>query len=129
MALEGDAIRIHLAQARKRHDLKAAGIRQDRSVPIHEAMQATKPRDTFSARPQHKVIGIAEHHARTGGAHRIRGHGLYRTSGANGHENGRWYFAMGGVQHPCPRRAILCFVLPGKSHGVTSVRNSKDESP
>ena len=98
-------------------------------MPIHEAMQAAKPRNAFSARAQHEVIGIAEHHACTGGAHRIRGHGLDRAGGADRHENRRWHFTMGSVQYARARRAILCFVLPGKCHGVSLARNSKDESP
>ena len=98
-------------------------------MPIHETMQATKPRNAFSARPQHEVIGIAEHHARTRGAYRIRRHGLYRAGGADRHENRRWHFTMGRVQYARARRAILCFVLPAKCHGVSLARNSKDESP
>ena len=52
-------------------------------MPIHEAMQATKPRDALCPRPQHEVIGIAQHHAGTRGAHRIGSHGLDRAGGAD----------------------------------------------
>ena len=98
-------------------------------MPIHEAMQATQPCDALCPRPQHEVIGIAEHHARTRGAHRICSHGLYCTSGADRHENRRWHFTMGGVQYARARRAVLGLVLPGKRHCVSSARNSSDESP
>ena len=64
MRLEGHAVGVELAQLRQRHDLEAAGIRQDRSGPVHEAVQSAEPRDAFRAGPQHQVVGVAEHDAR-----------------------------------------------------------------
>ncbi len=60
MRLEGDAGLVELPQLRQRHDLKAAGIRQNRVRPVHEFLQATQFGDALRARPQHQVIGIAE---------------------------------------------------------------------
>ena len=37
MRLEGDAVLLDAAELGQRHDLKAAGIGEDRSVPAHEA--------------------------------------------------------------------------------------------
>ena len=51
---------VDLAEFRQRHDLKAAGVGEDRIGPIGEGMQPAKRRHPLGARPQHQVIGVAE---------------------------------------------------------------------
>ena len=87
-----------VAQLGQRHDLEAAGIRQDRPRPVHEAVQSAEPRDTFGARPQHQVVGVAEHDPGSGRAHRVRGHRLHGAGGADRHEGGCGHVAMCRVQ-------------------------------
>ena len=61
MGLKGHAAFVELAQLRERHDLKAAGIGEDRPWPVHELMQAAERGDALGARPQHQMIGVGEH--------------------------------------------------------------------
>ena len=90
----------------QRHDLEAAGVGQDRAGPVHEAVQAAEPRDALGAGPQHQVVGVAEHDAGAGGAHRVRGHRLHRAGGADRHEGRRRHVAVRGVQHAGARGAV-----------------------
>ncbi len=106
MRSERHPVGVELPKFGQRHDLEAAGIRQDRAGPVHEAMQSTEPRDAFGARPQHQVIGVAQHDAGTGGAHRVGGHRLHCAGGADRHEGGGVHVAMRGVQHARARGPI-----------------------
>src|SRR5215471_1954575 len=44
MRTEGHAFVLDLAQLRQRHDLKSAGVGQNRARPVHEPMQTAKRR-------------------------------------------------------------------------------------
>ena len=96
MRLERDAVRVELTQLRQRHDLEAAGIGQDRTRPVHEAMQPAKRGDAFGAGAQHQVVGVAEHDLGAGRAHRIGGHRLHRAGRADRHEGRRRDVAVRG---------------------------------
>ena len=50
-----------LRKRRQRHHLEAAGIGQDRQRPVHERVQAAERGDALGARPQHQMVGVAEH--------------------------------------------------------------------
>ena len=78
-----------LRSSGQRHDLEAAAIGQDRARPVHEAVQPAEPRDALGAGPQHQVVGVAEHDAGAGRAHRVGGHRLDRAGGADRHEDRR----------------------------------------
>jgi len=69
MRAEGYRLLVDLAQFRERHDLETAGIGKDRVRPVHEPVQPAERRDPLGARPQHQVIGVAEHDVGAGGAH------------------------------------------------------------
>jgi hypothetical protein len=118
MGLERHAVGIELAQAGQRHDLKPARIGQDRARPIHEPVQPSERRDPLGARPEHQVIGIAEHHGGTGGAHRVRRHRLHRAGGANRHEHRRRHIAVRGAQRAGAGGAIRC--MQGELHARCS---------
>jgi hypothetical protein len=106
MRLEGDALGVHGAQLGQRHHLKAAGIGQDRTWPVHHAVQPAKAFHPLGAGAQHQVVGVAQHHRRPGGAHRVGGHRLHRAGGADRHEHRRFHRAVRGVQHAGPRGAV-----------------------
>ena len=89
VAAEFDALLGQLAQLAEAHHLIAAGIGQDRAVPVHEPVKTAKPRDAFGAGAQHKVIGVAEDYVRAGCTHSLRLHRLDRGGGANRHEGRR----------------------------------------
>ena len=61
MGAEHHAVLVELAQAGERHHLEAAGVGEDRMRPADESVQAAERRDPLRARPQHQVIGVAEH--------------------------------------------------------------------
>ncbi|MND81057.1 hypothetical protein D3C80_728430 [compost metagenome] len=88
MALEGDALLVELAQAGQGHDLEAAAIRQDRTIPADQLVQATEARDAFSTGTQHQVIGIAEDDIGAGVLDLVEIHRLDRANGADRHEGG-----------------------------------------
>ena len=89
MRLEGDAMLVDAPELRQRHDLVAAGIGEDRSVPMHELVQAAEPGDALGAGPQHQMIGVGEDDVGAGRAHVLGEHGLDRGAGADRHEGRR----------------------------------------
>ncbi len=103
---EGHAVVGQLAQVGQRHHLEAAGIGQDRPGPVHEPVQPAQPLDPLRARPQHQVIGVAEHDLGARSPHRVGRHRLDRRRGADRHEGRRLDGAVGGVQPAAPRRAV-----------------------
>ncbi|GAV35157.1 hypothetical protein ROTAS13_02829 [Roseomonas sp. TAS13] len=129
MRMEGDAVGIHLPQLAQRHDLEAAGIRQDRAGPVHHAVQPAQAADALRAGAQHQVIGVAQDHAGAGGAHRVGGHRLHRAGGAHGHEDRRRHLAMRGVQRAGTGAAIRGLEREGKGQGAESSRRSSEASP
>ena len=84
-----------LAQA---EHLVAAGIREDRAVPAHEAVQAAEGRQRRIARPLKQVEGIAEQHLGAGLPKCLRRHALHRAVGAARHERWGLNGAVGGRQ-------------------------------
>ncbi len=99
---EGDARFRDLAQFRQRHYLEAAGIGQDRTGPIHEAMQAAQSLDHLRSRAQHQVIGVGEDHLRARRADVFGPERLDRRRRAHGHEGGRFHRPMGATEPPAP---------------------------
>jgi hypothetical protein len=87
MRAEGHRVLADFSQIRKRHHLKAAGIRQHRSTPTGEALQAAECGDPLGARPQHQMIGVAEHDIGAGVARLAPMHAFHGTRGANRHES------------------------------------------
>ena len=106
MRLEAHALFGDLAQLRQRHHLEAAGIGQDRPLPVHEFVQAAQPRDALRAGPQHQVIGVAENDVGAGLAHGLRQHRLHRRRRADRHEGGRADVAARRCDHAGARRAV-----------------------
>jgi hypothetical protein len=62
--LELHPLLAHRPQRLEREDLKAAGIRQDRSRPLHELVQPTQVADHLIPGPQVQVVRVGEHHLR-----------------------------------------------------------------
>jgi hypothetical protein len=88
VGLEGHPGLVDLAQGGERHDLKAAGIGEDRIRPVHELVQAAESRDALGARAQHEVIGVAQDDV---GSERLDLIGIHRLDsggGADRHEGG-----------------------------------------
>ena len=57
---EGDALLPDLAQSRKGEHLEAAGVRQDRAVPVHELMQSAHLAHHIVAGAQMQVVRVGK---------------------------------------------------------------------
>ena len=95
-ALERDPVVVHLRI--EGEDLEAARIGEGEPVPAGEPTEATEPFDEIGARPQHQVVGVAEHDLRAdafvvGGAEVLDG-----AACPHRHEQ------RGGVAAACRRR-------------------------
>jgi hypothetical protein len=88
MAAELDTVLADRAQRCEREHLEATRVREDGSLPAHEAMQAAELRDKLIAGTEVQMIGVRQNHLR---AHRLqifRVERLYRAERAHGHEGG-----------------------------------------
>lgn len=102
--------------ARKRKDLKAAAVCQNRPGPLHEGMQPAQLFDQSLAGAQGQMIGVGENDLGTRGLHLVRGHRLDGTVGADRHEGRRLDGAMGRVESPGASLAGGCFERVVKGH-------------
>src|ERR1700676_4770068 len=124
-----------LAQLRQRHHLEAAGVGQHRSLPTGKFLQAAEGSDPLGARPQHQMIGVAEHDIGAGIAHLAPMHALHGASGADRHEGRRSHHAMRRGQFARARAAVGRDQIEviGKAHtrayGVTTASSSTSLRP
>ena len=127
---EGHRVFADLAQLRQRHHLEAAGVGQHGPVPAGEGLQAAEGGNAFGARPQHQVIGVAEHDIGAGIAHLAPVQALHGACGADRHEGRRPHHAMRRGQLARARRAVGRdeIEVVGKTHAsayhVTGMANS-----
>ena len=117
MGLERHPVLGQLPQRRQAEHLVAAGIGQDRVVPVHEGVQAAQVPDQLMARPQKQVIGITQDDGRTAFFEHLGGHALDSTLGAHRHENRGLHLPMGGAQHtPARGSFIVCCQMRKSVH-------------
>jgi hypothetical protein len=64
VALELDAVLVHGAQRGEREHLEAAGVGEDRPVPLHELVQSAELAHEVVAGTQMQVIRVGEDHLR-----------------------------------------------------------------
>lgn len=76
------------AQFRKGEDLEPATIREDRAIPMHEAVKSAETGDEFLAGANVQVVGVAKNDLRSDFAEFFGGHGLYGGLSADRHEYG-----------------------------------------
>ncbi len=79
----------------KTKDLEAAGIGQDRTGPVHEAVQTSQGLDDFHAGTQEKMIGVRQDDLRAQSFKLFRGHSLDCGLGAHRHKNRGLHHAPG----------------------------------
>ena len=91
-------------------DLEAAGVGEDRPVPLHELMKSAELADDVDAGTHGEVIGVGEHDMCPNLLERLREDALDRPLRAHGHEDRRGHVAMGGVEDARARMGgrILC---------------------
>ena len=107
MGLEGNAFLTDLAQALQGKDLKAAGIRQNRAVPVHELMKSAELLDRLVAGPDMQMICIGKFYLCADLTKVLCGHGsLDRADSADVHENRCLDSAMHRLHMGAARSAI-----------------------
>ena len=106
MRAECHGVLVELAKLRQRHHLEAAGIGQDRAVPVHEFVQPAELGDALGTRPQHQMIGVAEQDLGAGCTDVLRRQPLHRRLGADRHEGRRLHAAMRRLKLAAPCRAV-----------------------
>ena len=96
-----------LAEIAKTEHLKAAAVREDCAVPVHEPMQPARLAHELHAGAEKEMIGIAEDDTRTEIAQLIGRYALDRRLRAHGHEDGRRKAAVLRVNHARARARCL----------------------
>ena len=87
----------------QRHDLIAAGVRENRPVPSNEAVQPPEAPDDVAAGTEHEVVGIREHDL---GARRLDvapPRGFHGSRRSDRHERGRLDAPVVESQPSAPR--------------------------
>ena len=106
MGAESDGFFTHLAEFGQRHHLKAAGVREHRSVPTCKLLQTSERCDALRPWPQHEMIGVAEHYIGAGVAHFAPMHALHGACGPHRHESRCSHHAMRRRQPAGARSAV-----------------------
>ena len=89
MILELNAVLRDLAQLGERENLVASAVGQERSVPVHEAMQTAKMPHYLHPWPNEKVVGVPENDLRLKLAQLARAHAFHRALRPDRHEGRR----------------------------------------
>jgi hypothetical protein len=106
VGLKGHSVRVDCPEGEQRHDLESARIGEDRSWPIHEAMETALARNPVGAGPQHQVVCISQDALASRRSNRIGGHRLDGSRCAHGHKCGCVERAMGCMQDSRPRATV-----------------------
>ncbi len=117
-ALFGD-----LAHGAQREDLEAAGVGEDRFLPLGEVMQVAVGLDHLHAGTQPQVEGVAEDDLGADLGNRLRRHPLDGAIGAHRHEGGCLDAAPGKGEAAAARPAIAGQALEGHEAFVTHDRS------
>ena len=84
----------HFDQMREAIKLEPAAVGQYRAVPTHETVQSAQRGDHFFARPQRKMVGVAQNHLRPGRAELLDLQSLDARLGSHRHERGHLHRPM-----------------------------------
>ena len=114
---EGDAFLLDLAQSRKGEHLEAAGVRQDRAVPVHELMQSAHLAYHVVTRAEMEMVGVGQLDLTAELLEVQRAHAaLDRRLRADVHENRRLHLAaVGALEFAAPG---LAFVFDDLEHSL-----------
>ena len=86
MRLETDPVLVDFTQSSQTEHLKAAAVGENRTIPVHEFMQATEASHPLMTRTQVKVIGVAQDNLRADLLKLLRHHPFDRTLSTHRHE-------------------------------------------
>jgi len=116
MRTERDAFFAHFSKLVEAEDLESAGVGQNRAVPRHEAVQAAESADLLYARPQIKVISIAQENLNTEFFEDVLRHGFHGSLCSNGHKDRGFDFPMRRGESAATGRAVPGFNLELNRH-------------
>jgi len=102
----------------ERVGLKAARVGQHGVRPASETVQAAELRDRLGARSQHQVVGVAEHHTRSGGRDVVGSERLDTSLCADGHEGGRIHGPVRRLEHGASSLAVAGDDAEGEPRGA-----------
>jgi hypothetical protein len=103
MRPEGHAVLVDLAQVAQAHDLEAARVGEDRTVPVHEPVEATQASDPLVPGPKGEVVRVREDDGRADLVQVIGIERLDGRVGAHRHEHGCLDIAVRRRHHTGPR--------------------------
>jgi len=104
---EEDALFGDLAELAKAPDLEAAGVGEDGTGPLHEAVEAAEGLDELVAGAQEEVVGIAEDDAGVQVGDKIPLRNSFDGGlRADGHEDGGFDGAVRGVEEAGPGAGV-----------------------
>ena len=131
---EAHALLRQLAHRREAEDLVAAGVGQDRPLPVHHAVQAAVRAHDFRAGPQHQVKGVREDDLGAAGQEFLGRDALDGPVGADRHEGRRFNRAAREREPSAPRarrrsRAGRTSRLPRLAHRARQDRASRTWHP
>jgi hypothetical protein len=106
MSAPSHALLADTAELRQRHHLIAAGIGQDRLLPMHEAVEPAELGDALRSGAEHQVVGIGEQNVGARGGDVLGKHRLDRCAGADRHEGGRPHDSARRRNRAHPRKPI-----------------------
>ena len=107
MRAEDGAVIAHLYQVVQAENLKSSAVRQDRAVPTHEAVEASKAFDPLGAGPQRQMVGVGKQHLGAQVVNLLWRERFDGRLGADGHERRRLDQAVSGLQAPASRALLL----------------------
>ena len=90
-------------ELRQGKHLKAAAVRENGPVPIHEGVQAARLFHQLVAGAHVKVVGVGQNNLRARFFEIARKDALYGRLRADGHIDGGFYIPVGRVQNACAR--------------------------
>ena len=114
VAAKGDAVGVELAAVGEAEDLIAAGIGQDRSLPAHEAVQASRTFDQLVAGAEVEMVGIGQHEGGAELGKVARFERLDVGGGAHGGKGRHLHGTVGGVKGGAARGSLSRVNLEGK---------------
>jgi hypothetical protein len=131
MRAERNAVFLHLAQLRQRHDLEPARVGKDRVRPIHELVQAPKHGNSLRAGTQHEMVGVGKNNIGAACAHGLGRKALHGRLRSDRHEGGRRHLAVRRLDHAATGGAVACRNAKGEGfrHAGFQSRNSRQASP
>ena len=107
MILKRDAFLRDLPQLRQRENLIPPAVRQNRPIPIHEAMQSPEMANHLESRPNEQMVGVPQNDLRLQLAQLARAHRFHTSLRSHRHEGRRLDHTVRSFQATAARSCVL----------------------